>query len=154
MAAVVLILVCIIAIGIYMFKSDSRDASQRVIAQGGMKQLFPNFVVYCESPLDFEQEPNMNLSKVTGEFLEYKKEVGDDGVLFGHLHFGIRYKFGVFIYSYFITKYGKKIEGYMKELKSPNGIPDLEREQYNTILENMFQKLAAGNEFQQYLSKL
>lgn len=101
-----LILICLIIVGfiIWNFKKDSKEVQHRILAYGGIKKLFPEFVGYFE-------ENGFELVEDSGSNLVYKKALTDNYPYNKYLFLGIESKFTNVAYGYVISVNGKKTNG-------------------------------------------
>jgi hypothetical protein len=118
-------IIIILALGIfifYLFNNDKKDEKIKVLQRGGLNNVYPNFVQYAnslhlvdDSFFSITNAP-LTLVKNDGEYLEYKFPVIHDGTSYGFYYIGIQHTFGAIAYCFCKNKFGRKIEGFMREL--------------------------------------
>jgi hypothetical protein len=149
MTTFIIIVFCAVFV-FYLFKNDRKDVKINVLQRGGMMSIYPKFVNYVNqahetesSFLNFETT-SLELAKNDGEYLEYKFPVISGNETYGYFFIGIQHSFGTFAYCYCRNKFGKKTEGFIKELhngRNGHTSRDREVEDYRGIFFNLVKQM-------------
>ena len=135
----ILLIVAVIIFVIYMYKSDKREIVIKNIQRGGLNNRFPNFIAYCtESTV--AGTSNMEFVKDDGEYLEYRGALPVNNSI-GYFHIGIRSNFGTYLYVYAISPRGKKINGFLYEVKDNRDLSIFEYEFIYSDLINQMENI-------------
>ncbi len=142
----------------YLFSNDQKDLKIKVLQNGGLKRIYPNFVNYIEmaNAGSFSHDLSLDatrfeLVKDDGEYLEYKFPIYSfNRHLSGYYYIGIQHSFGTFAYCYCKNSQGKKVEGYISELHNGRNtsIPrDRDVDNYRSIFSNLIMSMEAKPNF-------
>jgi hypothetical protein len=147
-----IIILIIIVVIIFLFQKDKRKAIRSNIIRGGLKNLFPNFVDFCERVYeDYGEngEMKMQLARDDESYLEYKVPIFRGKIAIAHIYYGIENSIGTYAYCYVISNNGYKHSGYIREINKNNSINiyDPNYGEYFEIFERLFTKIVNSNDF-------
>lgn len=138
--------------------NDQKDLKIKVLQNGGLKKIYPNFVKYIEMANSgtFSHDLSLDATKFElvkddGEYLEYKFPIYSfNRNLGGHYYIGIQHSFGSFAYCYSINSHGKKIEGYISEIHDGRNTSvrrDRDVDNYRSIFSSLIMSMEAKPNF-------
>jgi hypothetical protein len=139
---IIFIVVAIIIFVIYMYKSDKREVVIKNLQRGGLTTRFQNFIAYCAES-NVAGTSDMQFVKDDGEYLEYRGALPVNNST-GHFHIGIRSNFGTYLYVHAISPRGKKINGFLHEVKDNR---DLSIFEYEFIYSDLINQMENVNDF-------
>lgn len=152
---ILFIFIIIISFIVYHFNSDRKDEKINVLRAGGMKNTYPNFLTFIEALTNNRlnivdwKTSNFQCVKDDGEYLEFKFPCLDNEKIVGYYFIGIQHVFVSYAYCYCKNINNRKIEGYMKEIKttSINDRRDIETERYAVIFRGLISQMENSSDY-------
>ena len=138
----IFLIAAVIIFVIYMYKSDKREIVIKNLQRGGLTPKFPNFIAYCAES-NVAGTSDMEFVKDDGEYLEYRSSLPVNNST-GYFHYGIRSNFATYLYVHAISPRGKKIKGFLSEVKDNR---DLSIFEYEFIYSELINQMENINDF-------
>lgn len=148
MSTIVIIFFLIVLFFGYHFLSDKNKIRDNNLKRGGMKNKYPNFVIWCKNELSIYDDLKKEFVKDDGEYLEYRNVIKRNNGIAGYLYFGVQDTIGTFLYCYCVSTNGNKTNKSFYPLPpSPyrTGM-DLTCSEYENIFDSLLQSNLTPND--------
>ena len=136
LALIGFVLICFFIYVFYTYFERKKETPR-----GKLKAGFPNFVAFCEG-FSATRQSVFELIEDDGRRLEFRSALMESGVLMGYIHLGIEQgsierESGAHLFNYFVTREGKKINGYKDEVPLTEPSVENYEARYITLMLNL-----------------